>query len=199
MINTDNPKKRSLKFYIFVSLGLIVVSYLLYVQATHIIYGQTCFTPQTVASDSRCLYILQGKVYEKGTRTSRHQGNPCGTDVTNIIPSFHGNDAVRYLDPNFVGQICAATPTPTSIPTPTPTRIPTPTFTVTPTAVPTIPSNCSTKSLGDADCNGLFNLIDFEIWRKEFTGSLTTKNADFNGDNSVSIIDFEVWRKAAIH
>ncbi len=188
MIVDQKTKKHSKLLAFFSVFGLIVVTYLLYVQGIHFIYGQTCFTTQTVSSDSRCLYILSGSVYEKGTKSKPHQGNACGTDITNVIPSFHAGDAVRYLDPNFVGKICTVSPSPTPTSIPTPTRTPTP-----------IPSNCSTKSLGDADCNGLFNLVDFEIWRKEFTGSLSTKTADFNNDNMVSIIDFEIWRKSAIH
>lgn len=211
MESDKNKKSHGLKFKIFLSLFILVVGYLLYVQATHLIYGQTCFTPQTVSSDTRCLYILSGNVYQKGTKSKPHQGNSCGTDVTNIIPSFHGGDAARYLDPNFVGKICTSTPSPTPTRTPTPTIRPTNTTAPTPTNTPAViptntpvvqptnPTNCTTKATGDADCNGLYNLIDFEIWRKEFTGSLTTKNADFNKDNVVSIIDFEIWRKAAIH
>jgi hypothetical protein len=56
-------------------------------------------------------------------------------------------------------------------------------------------SSCSLKSVGDADCNGTVNITDFEIFRKEFTGTLNTKTADFNADNVVSIIDFEILRK----
>ena len=54
---------------------------------------------------------------------------------------------------------------------------------------------CTQKSQGDADCNGKVDLADFEIFRKEFTGSLSTKTADFNNDGLVNITDFEIWRK----
>ena len=63
-----------------------------------------------------------------------------------------------------------------------------------PTKTPT-PLSCQ-KSQGDADCNGKIDLKDFEIWRKEFTGELTTKTADFNNDTKVSLADFEVWRSS---
>lgn len=58
-------------------------------------------------------------------------------------------------------------------------------------------TGCPLKSQGDADCNGQVNLIDFEVWRKEATGSLTTKNANFNFalDSVVNIVDFEIWRR----
>lgn len=104
-------------------------------------YAQNCMTRAAVQSDSRCLYILNGSVYQKGTRSSPHQGNPCGTDVTTIIPSFHTSDVARYLDPNLVGAVCtgstpAPTPLQTNTPTPTPTRTPTPGSTNTPTSTP---------------------------------------------------------------
>ena len=172
----------------------IILSAVFYLKTIHYIYGQTCFTPQTAASDSRCLYILQGKVYEKGTRSKPHQGNSCGTDVTSIIPSFHFSDLAKYLDPNYVGNICTVQPTPTpTVPIPTPTLQPSPTNQ--PTSVPI----CITKSTGDADCNGVYDFVDFEIWRKEKMKELFTKSADFNSDFVVDMIDFEIWRKSAIH
>lgn len=76
-------------------------------------------------------------------------------------------------------------------PTPTPT-------TGQSTPVPTISSgSCSTKSQGDADCNGSINLADFEIFRKEFTGILASRNADFDSNGSVGISDFELWRRTS--
>jgi len=70
------------------------------------------------------------------------------------------------------------------------------TVTPKPTIKPTItPPSCQ-KSQGDADCKNGINLVDFEIWRKEFTKELATKTADFNDDTKVSLADFEVWRKS---
>ena len=63
-----------------------------------------------------------------------------------------------------------------------------------PTKTPT-PLSCQ-KILGDADCKDGINLVDFEIWRKEFTGELTTKTADFNKDTKISLADFEIWRSS---
>lgn len=68
--------------------------------------------------------------------------------------------------------------------------------TITLTVTPTPPQNCSQKTLGDSDCSGKVDLTDFEIWRKEFTGSQTTKTADFNASGMVDIVDFEIWRKS---
>ncbi len=54
---------------------------------------------------------------------------------------------------------------------------------------------CATKIVGDADCVGGVTLTDFEIWRKEKTGVLTTLTADFDGNGVVDLIDFESWRR----
>lgn len=54
---------------------------------------------------------------------------------------------------------------------------------------------CSLKSQGDADCNGVVNREDYLIWKREYLGELTTRNADFNGDNVVDLIDYEINRQ----
>ena len=163
----------------------------------------TCFTASQVASDSRCLYIYSGKVYEKGTKSKPHKSNPCGTDVTSIIPSFHFGNMSKYMDPNYRGDICAAgnptaTPLPTTAPTSVPTSVPTatPTISQVATSTPTTSSgNCPLRSKGDADCNGTVNLADFEIFRKEYVGQLSTKQSDFDNNGLVTITDFEIFRK----
>lgn len=100
------------------------------------VYSQTCFTVAQIQADTRCLYILSNKVFQKGTRTSPHKGHPCGMDVTSIIPSFHQNSPALYLDPNYKGNLCTTLPTNTPIPTRTPTR--TPTRSPTPTRLPSL-------------------------------------------------------------
>lgn len=116
----------SLIFILFMAnIGLLVIIRL---------FGRAegCFTPEAISSDSRCLYILNGKVFEKGTRDLPHNAHPCGEDVTSILPASHLAGIVTYLDPNYKGDICtAAAPTITEIPTqaPQPTDIPQPTNT----------------------------------------------------------------------
>jgi LPXTG-motif cell wall-anchored protein len=82
--------------------------------------AQTCFTTAQVASDSRCLYIYNNQVFEKGTRAAPHHDNPCGTDVTALIPNTHLIDKIGHLDPNYQGNICANNPVPTAQPTSAP-------------------------------------------------------------------------------
>lgn len=55
--------------------------------------------------------------------------------------------------------------------------------------------SCSLRPRGDADCNGFIDVVDFEVFRKEFTGVLSTKTADFDVSGTVDIADFEIWRR----
>ncbi len=63
---------------------------------------------------------------------------------------------------------------------------------------PTLPPACPNKVYGDANCDSLTNLSDFEVWRKEFTGDANTRDADFGNNNTVDLTDFEIWRKGFI-
>lgn len=54
---------------------------------------------------------------------------------------------------------------------------------------------CALHSSGDANCDDIVNMTDFEVFRKEFIGTLATKTSDFNTDSAVNTIDFELWRR----
>ncbi|MEN9328100.1 MAG: hypothetical protein RI947_908 [Candidatus Parcubacteria bacterium] len=61
---------------------------------------------------------------------------------------------------------------------------------------PTIPQQgCAKKNKGDANCDNLVDISDFEIFRREFMGEVPTKNANFDTDATVTIADFETWRR----
>lgn len=92
---------------------------------------------------------------------------------------------VASRTPQCVGS---NTPTVTTILTPTPTQ--TQVLTPTPTS-----GTCPLKPKGDSDCNGVIDLIDFEMWRKEAKREVSTQISDYNNDGVVDIVDFEVWRK----
>ncbi len=113
--------------------------------------GQTCFTVEQVQQDSRCLYIYYNMVFEKGTRAEPHQNNPCGTDVSAILPQSHILDKAARLDPNYKGNICENTPIASPTPEPSPTAAPTaePTSTIppaqpSPTSPPSAAANTPT-------------------------------------------------------
>lgn len=124
------------RYWVHIALILFVANVAILRVLHLLIFSQSCMTTEQIAADSRCLYILGNKYYEKGTRSSPHQRNPCGTDVTQLIQtkSFHMADTAFYLDPNYRGEVCSAYPTPPPAPTPTPYVEPTP-----PPAAPTPP------------------------------------------------------------
>lgn len=57
----------------------------------------------------------------------------------------------------------------------------------------TTDGTCETKSKGDANCDGLIDLVDFRIWVTEYSSGSGT-SSDFNGDGVVSFADFSIWR-----
>lgn len=116
-------------YWFHLSVITIIVSFGIFKSMELRKFAQSCMTPAMVSSDSRCLYIYQNHVYQKGSRSVPHKSNPCGTDVTSFIPSFHFMSAAQYLDPTLVGTLCSNTnPTSTPIPTLIPTNTPVPTI-----------------------------------------------------------------------
>ncbi|MGI8420349.1 MAG: hypothetical protein ACR2LN_06960 [Candidatus Levyibacteriota bacterium] len=142
-----------LHIWVLLFLVNIVIFYVVQYHAN----GQTCLSKAQVSSDTRCLYILSNKIYEKGSRGSPHQGHPCGSDVTSVVPSSHTSGATTYLDPNYVGDICSATATNTTTNTtntttsPAPATSPAPIATKVPSPSPTVTVVPSPQCLG-ASC-----------------------------------------------
>lgn len=133
------PNKKTAIFFFILQILLIVTisSFVVTSALRYLSLGQqACLTQEQINADSRCLYILNGKVYEKGTRSNPHRGHACGTDVSGAIGSVpsHLANVAFYLDPALKGIVCQVQPTPTAtqIPTQTPTQNPT----STPTSVP---------------------------------------------------------------
>ncbi|MBI2430613.1 MAG: hypothetical protein HYV39_01210 [Candidatus Levybacteria bacterium] len=51
---------------------------------------------------------------------------------------------------------------------------------------------------GDADGNNIVNILDYNIWRDEYLGKISTKKADFNKDDKVNFVDFAILRNALV-
>lgn len=49
---------------------------------------------------------------------------------------------------------------------------------------------------GDATGDGFVNILDYNRWKDEYLGALTTKTSDFNKDGKIDLIDFSIFRKA---
>lgn len=146
-----SPAKKILKaFWFHIVFLILLVNYIVTRQIQLRYYAKNCISQDRVQSDARCLYTYFGNVYQKGTRNNPHQGNPCGSDVSTIIPSSHSHNIAEYLDPNLVGSLCSdeITPTPTSTPIPesTPTRTPTPTRVPPATSTPVSGGSQSTST-----------------------------------------------------
>jgi len=118
--------------------------------------------------DPRVAYRLAGQI-GLGNFATSCSGSSCSFSYSNI-------------DLQRCNRVCGA-----SVPTSTPTRVPP---TLTPTLIP-----CPLKGRGDATCDGIIDILDFEIWRREFLGIDTTTKADFDSVGGVSILDFEIWRR----
>lgn len=58
----------------------------------------------------------------------------------------------------------------------------------------TVSDSCPTFSKGDFDCNGIVDLIDFDIWNREYLNNTQTLKSDVNGDGKASLYDYEIWR-----
>ncbi len=56
-------------------------------------------------------------------------------------------------------------------------------------------TSCIKKNTGDSDCDGVVNISDFEIWRKEYFQTISSKTADFDTSGKIDLADFEIWRK----
>lgn len=92
-----------------------------------------------------------------------------------------------------------ATPTPVFSPTagPLPSNTPTPTpkVSVIPSITVSPPPTCPRKPEGDANCDDLVDLVDYDIWKNDFLNSSTILvRADFNGDQKADEYDFEIFR-----
>lgn len=133
MKNNKPGKFRTMFLYFNAALLIMVLGAGTYYVVSLYSKAQSCFTRDEVQQSSKCLYIYQNSVYEKGTRDAPHQGNPCGSDVTALIPNSHMLDKVGHLDPNYQGELCSNTPQPTATPVPTATDTPVPTATQAPT------------------------------------------------------------------
>jgi len=66
----------------------------------------------------------------------------------------------------------------------------------TPTAIPSPTPYCHLASKGDAcTCDNVIDILDFEPWRKQYSGEVTCSCADFNRDGACTLNDFETWRQ----
>jgi hypothetical protein len=179
--------------------GLAPGSYHCYHLYAFNVYGNSNWTDWACASTPQLTATPTNTPISTATNTST--ATPTNTPVPTITntpapptPTF----TLVPPTPTFTSTPTLVPPTPTNTAIPTSTLIPTATRTPVPTNTPTntptyTPIPCPRKAEGDADCNGHIDLVDYEIWRKEYFHELNTKTADFNGDGVVDMIDYNIW------
>lgn len=115
-MNLDIPSKKRSKFSAILALffGILVFNVFVGYMMHYSIIAASCMTKTQINADSRCLYIIGNRIYEKGSRNSPHHGHPCGSDVTAVVPGSHQDG--RLL-PSYIADLCASV---TDTPTPTP-------------------------------------------------------------------------------
>jgi hypothetical protein len=64
------------------------------------------------------------------------------------------------------------------------------------TPTPTVITPTTTQLIGDFNKDNAVDILDFNLWRNEFLGLLTTKSSDANGDGVVDLIDYNIWLNA---
>lgn len=122
-------------YSIHVFILLLFVNIGIYYTVRQYIHANGCMTMAQLQTDNRCLYAFNNQVYQKGNRSNPHNGHPCGTDITSVIPASHLANKTFYFLPNYVANICSAVAnTPTPRLTATPTHKPTATSSPHPTA-----------------------------------------------------------------
>lgn len=118
---------------------------------------------------------------EEPTEAEQPTQQPTGRPADDPSPTR------RWVPQDPTNTPVAATTRPTEGPTVAPTVIPTE------APEPTDAETCPRKGEGDANCDDLVNLIDFEIFRQEYLDELNSSFADFNEDGKVSLIDAQIW------
>lgn len=145
--------------------------------------------------------VLEPKASGQGTVSFQASqvtalGNPDGLSVS----SENGSYVVTIPISPTVEPTATPSATPTAILTPTatsnPTLPPTATSTPLPTNTPVPPTPTTAPVVGDANGDRIVNILDYNIWRDEFLGTVSTKTSDFNRDGKIDLLDFNIWRTA---
>jgi len=118
-------------------------------------------------------------------------GGPQPTFIPSPTPSFA--PIPTGVEPTH--SVPTGGPQPTFIPSPTPSFAPIPTG----VQLCTVCQTVGDRSKGDANCDGVVNILDFSAWRLEKFDQKAdrtqkkTWRADFNCDGYVKADDFSIW------
>lgn len=174
-----------------VAMAQTPVSYILKTVKTGTGAGKVTSSPAGINCGTDC-----SQTYTKGTRITLTE-TPASRSHFAGWAGYGGcsggskakSCVLTMIRTDFVTARFDLNPTPTSTPTGGITPTPTPGG-LTPT-----PVSCD-LSHGDANCDGKIDLIDFNLWRQQFTTTVIS-SADFNSDGKVDLVDFNIWRTNA--
>ncbi len=142
--------------------GLLLSFIILFVLISDLLLAAECMTPQQVADErTRCLFIYESNVFQKGMYPTKHWEHSCGSDVTDVMRNTHLDNPNIYLWPNLIAPLCETTTTTTSTTTTTiqttttsqTTTVPgSSTILTTTTTLFACTPDCSGKECGDDGC-----------------------------------------------
>ncbi len=190
--------KKFIKRHILIIIAVFVVanSSILYLYFSN---AASCMDQAMINADTRCLYVYNNNVYQKGSKSSPHQGVGCGRNVDSIIPSLHfsGSTFTKFNSAK-IATFCANGETP--IPSTSPTTRPTATATATtrPTATATTRPTATATSVGtipnwDVDQNGVINVVDIGLVVDQYgKTNFTNPRVDIDRNGTVNVIDIGI-------
>ncbi len=180
--------KKFIKRHILIIIAVFVVanSSILYLYFSN---AASCMDQAMINADSRCLYVYNGNVYQKGTKSRPHEGIACGRTVDSIIPNLHfSGGTFTKFNTAKIATFCAngETPMPSASPSPAPTPTASPSPRPTASPVGTIPN-------WDIDQNGSINIIDIGLVVDQYgKTSFTNPRVDVDRNGIINILDIGI-------
>lgn len=203
-----------------VEMGTLLMSPNFYPDPVYLKYGELMGTVSQVGNNIRTTVTNNGQIIVNIPASMFVLNNEYILIMSSPIKIVTTKPWIVRVSNSSPSPSPSPTPLPSQQPSSTPPPIPTPssspsvpTPTINPGGISPTPTGrsgltqcflfkpvCLNHSKGDANCDGVISIGDFETWRSEFLGN-TTKYANFNcgtvSDNpnqQVGIDDYEIWR-----
>lgn len=184
--------KKFIKKHIILIIAIFVVanSSALYLYFSN---AAPCMDQAMINADSRCLYVYNNNVYQKGSKSSPHQGVGCGKNVDSSIPSLHfSGGTLTKFNSAKIATFCAngQTPAPTTSPTPRPTASPSPRPTTTASPSPTA---IGAKPNWDVNQSGTIDILDIGLVVDQYgKTNFTNIRVDVDRNGKINIVDIGI-------
>lgn len=169
--------KKFLKRHLLIIIAVFIVanSTILYLYFSN---AASCMDQAQIDADARCLYVYNGNVYQKGSRSSPHKGVKCGRNVDSIIPSLHfSGNTFNKFNAAKITTFCA------NGQTPIPSASPTPSATATAVAI----------SNWDVDQNGQIDVVDIGLVVDQYDKTaFANPRVDIDRNGVINILDIGI-------